>query len=88
MATATALQGNIARWQFDLLGDGVRNRAYDQAIRSQLARLIRQRKREQTQAWWGASTSGKAGQAQAVVGGTRAASIPIPCRMQLNPLCT
>lgn len=46
------LQGTLSRWHFDMVADQRRNEAYDGAIRSQLAKVIARRKREETQSWY------------------------------------
>ena len=49
---ALELSGTLARWHFDLLADGARNRMYNDAIKRQLDKLIRRKKAEKTQAWY------------------------------------
>ena len=46
------IQGMLARWHFDMVADKQRNQAYDGALRSQLAKVIAKRKREETKAWY------------------------------------
>ena len=46
------ISGTLARWQFDLLADDTRNRVYNAAIKRQLKRLIRRRKKAKTAAWY------------------------------------
>jgi predicted RNA methylase len=46
------LQGTLSRWHFDMVADTERNKAYDSAIRRQVAKVIAKRKREETQAWY------------------------------------
>lgn len=50
--TADRLSGTLARWHYDLIADSKRNRAYNDAIKRQVERLIRRRKAEKTEAWY------------------------------------